>query len=180
MAMAMRSLAGASLPRSLCASSTAMQHLEVRAPGAALRRFSAESGLPRLRLRGLPFHATAQDVETIFSGFRLAAGSHSGTAVEFLRGHGRRPTGQAFAYFDDVTEAMRAKDALDGQACYVVGSSVYRLELLEDFKGRAIVTEEDVPGDIEEEKLRDKVRKSMVGKKYQEKLDMKKFKFRQW
>jgi len=70
-----------------------------------IRSFSSESGLPRLRLRGLPFHATAYDVRGFFKGFRLA---QSG-AVELLR-NGRRPTGQAFAYFQDVVEAMRAKD----------------------------------------------------------------------
>lgn len=74
-------------------------------PLPLIRSFSSESGLPRLRLRGLPFHATAYDVRGFFRGFRLA---QSG-AVELLR-HGRRPTGQAFAYFQDVVEAMRAKD----------------------------------------------------------------------
>ena len=43
-----------------------------------------------------------------------------------------------------------------------------------------MVTDEDVPGDIVEDDLRDSVRKSMVGLKYKEKLDMKKFKFRQY
>ena len=148
--------------------------------GFRLRGFSADTGLPRLRLRGLPFHATAYDIEGFFKGFRLASGSHNGSAVEILRGHGRRPTGQAFAYFEDVIEAMRAKDALDGAPCCVIGSRVYRLELLEDFRGRAIITDEDVPGDIEEESERDKVRKAMVGLKYKEKLDMKRFKFRQY
>ena len=75
---------------------------------------------------------------------------------------------------------MRAKDALDGQPCCMIGSRVYRLELLEDFRGRAIITDEDVPGDIEEESERNKVRKSMVGLVYKEKLDMKRFKFRQY
>mmetsp|Transcript_33527 Transcript_33527/g.69135 ORF Transcript_33527/g.69135 Transcript_33527/m.69135 type:complete len:177 (+) Transcript_33527:71-601(+) len=148
--------------------------------GIFVRSFSADTGLPRLRLRGLPFHATAYDVEGFFKGFRLAPGSHNGSAVEILRSHGRRPTGQAFAYFEDVIEAMRAKDALDGQPCCMIGSRVYRLELLEDFRGRAIITDEDVPGDIEEESERNKVRKSMVGLVYKEKLDMKRFKFRQY
>ena len=62
----------------------------------------------------------------------------------------------------------------------MVGTRVYRLEVLEDFRGRALVTDEDFPGDIVEEDLRDEVRKSMVGLKYKEKLEMKKFKFRQW
>lgn len=61
-------------------------------------------GLPRLRLRGLPFHATSHDIRGFFQGFRLAS-----PAVELLR-NGRRPTGQAFAYFEDVVEAMKAKD----------------------------------------------------------------------
>lgn len=43
-----------------------------------------------------------------------------------------------------------------------------------------MITDEDVPGDIVEEKLRDQVRKSMVGLKYKEKEEMKRFKFRQW
>ena len=145
-----------------------------------LRSFSADTGLPRLRLRGLPFHATAFDIEGFFRGFRLAPGAHNGSAVEILRGHGRRPTGQAFAYFEDVLEAMRAKDELDGHPCCVVGSRVYRLEILEDFRGRVVITDEDVPGDIEEQAVRDEVRKSMVGLKHREKLDMKRFKFRQY
>ena len=140
---------------------------------AAARSFASESGLPRLRLRGLPFHATSHDIRGFFQGFRLAS------PVELLR-NGRRPTGQAFAYFEDVVEAMKAKDALDGKPCCVVGTRVYRLELMEDFRGRAMITDEDVPGDIVEEDLRDQVRKSMVGLKYKEKLDMKRFKFRQY
>ena len=142
---------------------------------ATARSFASESGLPRLRLRGLPFHATSHDIRGFFQGFRLA----SDPAVELLR-NGRRPTGQAFAYFEDVVEAMKAKDALDGKPCCVVGTRVYRLELMEDFRGRAMITDEDVPGDIVEEDLRDQVRKSMVGLKYKEKLDMKRFKFRQY
>lgn len=71
---------------------------------AAARSFASESGLPRLRLRGLPFHATSHDIRDFFQGFRLAS-----PAVELLR-NGRRPTGQAFAYFEDVVEAMKAKD----------------------------------------------------------------------
>ena len=141
-----------------------------------LRRFS--TNLPRLRLRGLPFHTTVQDVAGFFQHFRLAPGS-SGATVELLR-HGRRCTGQAFAYFADASEAMRAKDELDGEPCFVVGTRVYRLELLEDFKGRAMVRDEDLPGDVVEDELRDKVRKSMVGLKYKEKLEMKKYKFRQY
>ncbi|CAJ1453919.1 unnamed protein product [Effrenium voratum] len=141
----------------------------LRPASSSIRRFATATGLPRLRLRGLPFHATARDVAGFFRGFRLAPGSHGGDAVELLRGHGRRPTGQAFAYFQDVVEAMKAKDdALDGHPCCVIGSQVYRLELLEDFAGRAIEREEDVPGDIVEEELRDKVRKSMVGLKYKD------------
>ena len=132
----------------------------------------------RLRLRGLPQHTTALDVQGFFRHFRLAQGV-SGAPVELLR-EGRRFTGQAFAYFADVQEAMRAKDKLQGEVCYVVGTRVYRLELLEDFKGRAMVTDEDLPGDLIEEELRDKVRKSMVGLKYKEKLEMKKYKFRQY
>ncbi len=70
----------------------------------AARSFASETGLPRLRLRGLPFHATSRDIRGFFQGFRLAS-----PAVELLR-NGRRPTGQAFAYFEDVVEAMKAKD----------------------------------------------------------------------
>lgn len=72
---------------------------------ACLRCFSSLA-LPRLRLRGLPFDATVHDVLGFFNGFRLAATPTS--AVQMLRGRHRRPTGQAFAYFDDVIEAMRA------------------------------------------------------------------------
>ena len=71
---------------------------------AAARSFASERGLLRLRLRGLPFHATSHDIRGFFQGFRLAS-----DPVELLR-NGRRPTGQAFAYFEDVVEAMKAKD----------------------------------------------------------------------
>eukprot|EP00933_Yihiella_yeosuensis_P062182 TRINITY_DN65129_c0_g1_i1.p1 TRINITY_DN65129_c0_g1~~TRINITY_DN65129_c0_g1_i1.p1 ORF type:complete len:203 (-),score=35.23 TRINITY_DN65129_c0_g1_i1:120-677(-) len=148
---------------------------------ASLRHFAAESGVPRLRLRGLPFAATAADVAGVFKDFRLAPGSPAGQSVEVLRGHSSRPTGQAFAYFVDVAEAMKAKDAINGQPCFAVGSNLYRLEVMEDFKDRrVIITDEDAPGDITEEGLRDKVRRSMVGKEYAEKAAMKKFKYRQW
>merc|ERR1712032_1393193 len=97
-------------------------------------------GLPRLRVRGLPYHVTTREVLTFFDGFNLVSGSPRGAAVELLQGVGRRPSGQAVAYFDDAEEAVRAKDALHGQPFCVIGSRVYRAEVLEDFVGRAIVT----------------------------------------
>ncbi|CAE8638583.1 unnamed protein product [Polarella glacialis] len=177
MAAAACSSATAPLRRTLLPSS-----LTTAFPGVLIwaRGFSADTGVPRLRVRGLPYHATPYDVATFFKGFKLSAGSPSGASIELLRSHGSRPTGQAFAYFADVVEAMKAKDAMHGQPCCVVGNRLYRLDVLEDFQGRAIVRDEDAPGDVSEEGLRDKVRKSMVGKKYQEKLDARKFLYRQY
>merc|ERR1711879_1025138 len=101
--------------------------------------------------------------------FQLAAAGETGPAVQLVKGRNNRPSGQAFAYFEDVTEAMRARDALHKRPFCLRGNSVYRVEVLEDFNGRGMVKEEDCPGDVEEENLRDKARKSMVGVKYKEK-----------
>merc|ERR1719329_1174759 len=126
------------------------------------------------------------DVDVVLDGCNISKGfagylpgwGSGGSPVELIRGLANKPTGQAFVYFDDVTEAMRAKDELDKRPWAAGGPGAsYRIEVLEDFKGRAIVREEDHPGDITEEKLRDKVRKSMVGKKYQEKEQQKKLIF---
>jgi len=133
-----------------------------------------------LRVRGLPFSANTEQLLVFFQGFRLAPLSPRGRVVEMLRGLGRRPTGHAFAYFEDAMEALRAKDALHGQPFSRVGVRVYRVELLEDFASRVIVTDEDTPGDILEEPLRDQVRKTMVGGKYREKDQFRKMLFRQW
>ena len=108
----------------------------------SIRAFSSDSGLPRLRLRGLPFHATAADVRGFFQGFRLAETK----AVELLRGHGRRPTGQAFAYFQDVVEAMKAKDRVRNDRkwiqmgtvscltiCGTLGLEIFRMMCTERF-----------------------------------------------
>lgn len=141
-------------------------------PGIAYS--GAQVGAPlRLRLRGLPFHATVAEVHSFFNGFQVSArGGPKGKPVELLRGKGR-PIGQAFVYFDDVEEAMRAKDALHRQPWGLVGTRLYRVDVLEDFIGRAIVYEEDSAGDIDPEKLLDKTRKGMVGARHKEKEQMK-------
>lgn len=146
----------------------------------AARGIATVGGPPRVRVRGLPYDANEERLVAFFRGFRLAPGSPRGRPAELLRGLGRRPTGQAFAYFEDAAEALRAVDELRGRPFSAVGGRVYRVELLEDFGGRAVVTDEDVPGDIEEERLRDKVRKTMVGGKYREKEAQKKVLFRQY
>uniref|UniRef100_A0A7S1RFB8 RRM domain-containing protein n=1 Tax=Alexandrium catenella TaxID=2925 RepID=A0A7S1RFB8_ALECA len=146
----------------------------------AVRSIATVGGPPRLRLRGLPFHTSEEQLLAFFQGFRLAPGSPRGRPAELLRGLGRRPTGQAFAYFADAAEAMRARDELHGRPFAAVGGRIYRAELLEDFEGRAIVTDEDSPGDIEEEALRDKVRRTMVGAKWKEKENQKKVLYRQY
>mmetsp|Transcript_27875 Transcript_27875/g.76670 ORF Transcript_27875/g.76670 Transcript_27875/m.76670 type:complete len:168 (-) Transcript_27875:164-667(-) len=154
--------------------------LNSRSAARTARGIGTVGGPPRLRVRGLPFHATAEQLLTLFRGFRLAPSGPRGRAAELLRGPSRRPTGQAFAYFDDVAEALRARDALHGRPFDFGEKSVRRLELLEDFEGRAILVEEEQPGDVEEERLRDEVRRSMVGAKYREKEAQKKVLFRQW
>eukprot|EP00929_Paragymnodinium_shiwhaense_P119097 TRINITY_DN90982_c0_g1_i1.p1 TRINITY_DN90982_c0_g1~~TRINITY_DN90982_c0_g1_i1.p1 ORF type:complete len:181 (-),score=36.01 TRINITY_DN90982_c0_g1_i1:121-663(-) len=121
----------------------------------------------RLRLRGLPFTATAEQVYGFFEGFQVFPGGPNRRAVEMIRLR-NRPSGQAYVYFGDVVEAMKAKDALDGRAWGLIGSRVYRVEVLEDFPGRAIVKEEDNPGDIIEEKLKDEARRLMFGNGHKE------------
>ncbi|CAK0852112.1 unnamed protein product [Prorocentrum cordatum] len=147
-----RTLAGSAIPAAAAAgnrrsfAADAFRPPEIRGLGAPL----PVGGPPRLRLRGLPFHATADDVRRFFRGFQLAPTSPRGADVELLRGHAGRPTGQGFAYFEDPVEAMRAADALHERPFRVDGTRVYRVDVLEDFKGRAIVKEED----REEGKLR--------------------------
>lgn len=86
-------------------------------------------GLPRLRLRGLPFHATSHDICGFFQGFRLASPASDPGPVELLR-NGRRPTGQAFAYFEDVVEAMKAKD--EPTSIHRLWVDVWKMTLLEN------------------------------------------------
>mmetsp|Transcript_159676 Transcript_159676/g.512369 ORF Transcript_159676/g.512369 Transcript_159676/m.512369 type:complete len:191 (-) Transcript_159676:56-628(-) len=164
----------ASAPRSLGAS--------FLQPALHSRHFALQAGgLPRLRFRGLPYTATTAEIRAFLTGFRLAeSGERGGAAVELLRGMRGRPSGQAFAYFEDATEAMRAKDALHRRPWSVQGTSVYRVEVLEDFQGRVLVSEEDSPGDVTEERLRDKARKSMVGNKYRDAAQRKEVLYRQW
>mmetsp|Transcript_34455 Transcript_34455/g.75204 ORF Transcript_34455/g.75204 Transcript_34455/m.75204 type:complete len:177 (-) Transcript_34455:81-611(-) len=165
----------ASVSRSLAS----LASLALRAPAAAglratglvpaSRQIANASGSFRLVLRGLPFSARVPEVERFFREFRTAPLGPGGKTVDILRSRGR-PTGRAFIYFDDVVEAMRAKDALHGQPFCLVGPSVYRMEVFEDFPGRAIVRDEDSPGDIVREKLLDEMRDDMVGVKYRDKI----------
>eukprot|EP01010_Urceolus_cornutus_P000738 NODE_124_length_2325_cov_954.907293_g101_i0.p2 GENE.NODE_124_length_2325_cov_954.907293_g101_i0~~NODE_124_length_2325_cov_954.907293_g101_i0.p2 ORF type:complete len:276 (-),score=53.08 NODE_124_length_2325_cov_954.907293_g101_i0:107-934(-) len=56
-----------------------------------------------VRMRGLPFSATKQDVRSFFDGFNLPD-----TNVFLVVGAGGRPTGEAFVQFDDEYGAQRA------------------------------------------------------------------------
>mmetsp|Transcript_27811 Transcript_27811/g.64209 ORF Transcript_27811/g.64209 Transcript_27811/m.64209 type:complete len:155 (+) Transcript_27811:65-529(+) len=119
----------------------------------------------RLRLRGLPFFSTRHAVRDFFHEFNIAQGD---SAIELLRDEQNRRTGHALVYFHDVIEAMRARDALHRKAFTLRHGEVYRVDVLEDFPGRAVVVEEDLPGDITRERLRDETRKSQVGAQYKE------------
>mmetsp|Transcript_14871 Transcript_14871/g.32113 ORF Transcript_14871/g.32113 Transcript_14871/m.32113 type:complete len:174 (-) Transcript_14871:93-614(-) len=156
--------------------------LQPALPLLQTRSFALEaSGMPRLRLRGLPYNATANEVRAFFAGYQLAStGEKSSSPIEIVRGVGGRPTGQALAYFEDAVEAIRAKDALHKRPWCVMGTDVYRVEILEDFRGRTLVTDEDTPGDVTEEKLRDAARKSMIGNTYRDREQMKQMKYRQY
>ena len=76
--------------------------------------FSTASGLegwpPRIRLRGLPYSATKENVEGFFVGFQLATDRAS--PVELIyRPEDGLPTGQALIYFVDWDEAWKARQA---------------------------------------------------------------------
>mmetsp|Transcript_44295 Transcript_44295/g.123214 ORF Transcript_44295/g.123214 Transcript_44295/m.123214 type:complete len:191 (+) Transcript_44295:43-615(+) len=148
----------------------------------AARRFAMMApGTPRLRLRGLPFNATVDEVYAFMSGFRLAeSGDHGPGAVRMLKGRSRKPTGQAFVYLEDAVEAFKAKDELHLRPWCVAGTRLYRVEVFEDFTGRSLVFEEDEPGDVTEERLRDRMRKKMVGNRHKEEEQKEQVLYRQW
>ncbi|KAL8450767.1 hypothetical protein Emag_003055 [Eimeria magna] len=61
----------------------------------------------RLRVRGLPFSATKEEVAQFFAGFELADPHES--AVVLLKLPDGRPSGQAIVFFADADEALRAQ-----------------------------------------------------------------------
>mmetsp|Transcript_63474 Transcript_63474/g.147945 ORF Transcript_63474/g.147945 Transcript_63474/m.147945 type:complete len:139 (+) Transcript_63474:64-480(+) len=75
--------------------------------------FAGQGWPPRVRLRGLPFRASEDDVRSFFDGFELAApdGESSSNVDIILRSEDGLPTGQALVYFDDWDEACRARTA---------------------------------------------------------------------
>jgi len=124
----------------------------------------------RLRLRRLPFTARENHVREFFRGFQLAD-KHPAGAVDFLKTYDQKPTGQCFVYFNDEREAMRAKDLLhDTLWVKTASQAVGRVDVLEDWTigKRSIVKEEYVPGDIEDEGLKDKARESMLKNEYRD------------
>mmetsp|Transcript_65042 Transcript_65042/g.121162 ORF Transcript_65042/g.121162 Transcript_65042/m.121162 type:complete len:155 (-) Transcript_65042:43-507(-) len=119
----------------------------------------------RLRLRGLPYFVTRHAVRDFFHEFNIVKGDN---AIELLRDDRNRRSGHALVYFEDVMEAMRARDTLHRKAFCVQRGEVYRVDVLEDFPGRAVVVEEDLPGDITRERLRDETRKTQAFARYRE------------
>ncbi|KAL8270991.1 hypothetical protein Esti_005089 [Eimeria stiedai] len=81
----------------------------------------------RLRVRGLPFSATKEEVARFFAGFELADPHQS--AVVFLRLPDGRPSGQALVFFADAEEALKAQRE---RHMKFLGSRF--LELLVDFE----------------------------------------------
>lgn len=118
-----------------------------------------------------------------FAGFAIAKSGPAGS-IDFLRTYDRKPTGQCFVYFEDEREAMRAKDALhDTLWVRTSNQPVGRVDVLEDWAvgaRRRLVQEEYVPGDIEDEDLKDKAREQMLGNKYQEKAEKAKMEKKMW
>mmetsp|Transcript_35577 Transcript_35577/g.70724 ORF Transcript_35577/g.70724 Transcript_35577/m.70724 type:complete len:176 (+) Transcript_35577:64-591(+) len=80
---------------------------------AAVAQATAGRWPPRLKLRGLPFGATEEEVRAHFDGFALADGADGrGGRVEILRGEADGlPTGYALVYFRSWEEACRARAA---------------------------------------------------------------------
>mmetsp|Transcript_30200 Transcript_30200/g.76296 ORF Transcript_30200/g.76296 Transcript_30200/m.76296 type:complete len:170 (+) Transcript_30200:69-578(+) len=69
---------------------------------------------PRLRLRGLPFRASEEEIRRFFDGFELDSGVGSDGfpgRVEILLGDkDGLPTSEALVYFGDWEEAARARE----------------------------------------------------------------------
>ncbi|KAI4837881.1 RNA-binding protein [Plasmodium brasilianum] len=66
--------------------------------------------LPRLKLRGLPFDVSQEEIKTFFKNFKLSNEEHS---IHIIKGLGNKPTGHAYVYFDDEEEARNACQALN-------------------------------------------------------------------
>jgi len=67
---------------------------------------------PRLRLRGLPFDTTKEQLVQFFSSFKLLEDERLNPPVDLITHSDGRPTGQAMVYFGETTEALRAQRAL--------------------------------------------------------------------
>ncbi|GAW79944.1 RNA-binding protein [Plasmodium gonderi] len=67
--------------------------------------------LPRLKLRGLPFDATVDEIKAFFKDFRLT--NQTCPPIHIIKGFKNKPTGQAHVYFDDEEEARNACETLN-------------------------------------------------------------------
>ncbi|CRG97256.1 RNA-binding protein, putative [Plasmodium gallinaceum] len=66
--------------------------------------------LPRLKLRGLPFDASEEEIRNFFKNFQL---SKQGYPIHIIKGAKNKPTGHAYVYFDDEEEARNACKTLN-------------------------------------------------------------------
>lgn len=71
---------------------------------------SETRNLPRLKLRGLPFDASEEEIKNFFQNFQL---SKEYNPVHIIKGMKNNPTGQAYVYFDDEEEARNACKSLN-------------------------------------------------------------------
>ncbi|CAD2111994.1 RNA-binding protein, putative [Plasmodium vinckei] len=61
--------------------------------------------LPRIKLRGLPFDVSEDEIKNFFSAFKL---SNQKNPIHIIKGIKDKPTGHAYVYFDDSEEARNA------------------------------------------------------------------------
>ncbi|SOV22966.1 RNA-binding protein, putative [Plasmodium sp. DRC-Itaito] len=66
--------------------------------------------LPRLKLRGLPFDASEEEIKNFFRDFQLTKQAYP---VHIIKGIKNKPTGHAYVYFDDEEEARNACQAMN-------------------------------------------------------------------
>lgn len=71
---------------------------------------SETRNLPRLKLRGLPFDASEEEIKFFFQNFQL---SKEYNPVHIIKGIKNKPTGHAYVYFDDEEEARNACKSLN-------------------------------------------------------------------
>ncbi|CRG99104.1 RNA-binding protein, putative [Plasmodium relictum] len=66
--------------------------------------------LPRLKLRGLPFNASEEEIKNFFKNFQLSKKNYP---IHIIKGVKNKPTGHAYVYFDDEEEARNACKTLN-------------------------------------------------------------------